>query len=309
MPLGGALDCAVEMSRIWGVLVLCALGVSSAQGAESARLTADVRPGGSLRAGDITTLRFAVGLETEEMEVLLSLDGGRTFQLRVSREMSPGTNEIRWRVPNLPTAAARLALRARDRGDAEVIRAVSEEFAILPADAEPLEDLRRFRGEWRAGEALEEIPSGAAPDAPALGGEPESLRAVRGETDLDRTTYAAADRRSARDGRRESRAGAVPTDPGLRCCASALEPPQAGVGLLFDLRKRLVRGASRSRAARIRAIEAKKIEKEGSHETDISHPGRLDAGRSARGGAVAQQRGHAGGRDRSLGRRRARRRP
>jgi hypothetical protein len=179
------------MSRIWGALLLCALGVSSAQAVESARLTADVRSSGSLRAGDITTLRFAVGLESEEMEVLLSLDGGRTFQLRVSREMSPGTNEIRWRVPNLPTAAARLALRARDRGDAEVIRAVSEEFAILPADTEPLEDLRRFRGEWRAGEALEEIPSGAAPEAPALGGEPESLRAVRGETDLDRTNYAA----------------------------------------------------------------------------------------------------------------------
>jgi hypothetical protein len=177
--------------RIWAFLVVSALGVSSAQASASARLTADLRPGEALRAGDTTTLRFAAGEETEEMEILLSLDGGRTFQLRVTREMSHGTRELRWRVPNLPAARARLALRVRDRDDNEVVRAVSEEFAILPADTEPLEDLRRFAGEWRAGEALGEIPASAPIEAPGLGGASETLRALDHETDLNRTTHAA----------------------------------------------------------------------------------------------------------------------
>jgi len=180
------------VSRIWVFLVASALGVSTARAAEPARLAADVRPGEALQAGQTTTLRFAAGEETEEMEVLLSLDGGRTFQLRITREMSEGTHQLRWRVPNLPTAHARLALRARDAEDREVIRAVSEEFAILPADAEPLETVRGFRGEWRAGEALDEIPAAAPLDAPGLGGTAgESLRAHRHETELNRTNHAA----------------------------------------------------------------------------------------------------------------------
>jgi hypothetical protein len=179
------------MSRILAFLVVSALGVSSAQAAPSAHLTADLRPGEALRAGDTTTLRFAAGEETEEMEILLSLDGGRTFQLRVTREMSDGTRELRWRVPNLPAARARLALRVRDRDGNEVVRAVSEEFAILPADTEPLEDLRRFGGEWRAGDALGEMPASAPIEAPGIGGATETLRALDHETELNRTTHAA----------------------------------------------------------------------------------------------------------------------
>ncbi len=137
------------------------------------------------------TLRFAADERISEMEVLLSLDGGETFSLRVTREMLRGTREVTWRVPNLPTTRARLALRVRDEKEDEVIRDVSEEFTILPAGTEPLEDLRRFRGEWRAGEALEEIPSTAPMDAPGLTGAGESIRALRHETDFDRTTHAA----------------------------------------------------------------------------------------------------------------------
>ena len=137
-------------------------------------------------------LQFEAGAETEEMEILLSLDGGKTFPLRVTREMPEGAREVRWRVPNLPTTHARLALRARERDDAEVVRAVSEEFTILPADAEPLETIRRFQGEWRAGEALDEIPAPAPLDAPGLGGVPEALRALHHDIELDRTTDAAA---------------------------------------------------------------------------------------------------------------------
>lgn len=144
-------------------------------------------PGQPLRAGETTTLRFAVDEEIEEMEVLLSLDGGETFSLRVTRQMSQGTHELRWRVPNLPTLRARLALRVDNEEEGEVIRDVSDEFTILAADTEPLEEVRRFRGEWRAEGALEEIPRAVPFDAPGLRGTADSIRAPRYETEFDRT--------------------------------------------------------------------------------------------------------------------------
>lgn len=179
------------MNRIWAALGFLALSASSAQALASARLTASPGPGQSLRAGSTTTLQFAVDGKINEMEVLLSLDGGQTFPLRVTRERSAGTLEMTWRVPNLPTKRARLALRVGDKEKGEVIRDVSEEFTILAADTEPLENSRPFRGEWRLGEALEEIPSTAPFDAPGLAGTTESICALRHETDLDRTSPAA----------------------------------------------------------------------------------------------------------------------
>lgn len=179
------------MNRIWVALVLWALGASSAHALASARLTATPRPGESLQAGATTTLRFAIDGEIEEMEVLLSLDGGETFPLRVSREMSEGTREVTWRVPNLPTTRARLALRVGDAEEGEVIRDVSGEFTILAADTEPLENVRPFRGEWRLGEALKEMPSTAPFDPPGLGGPAETIRALLHETDFARTSQAA----------------------------------------------------------------------------------------------------------------------
>ena len=179
------------MKRIWAALVLSALGAFSAQALASSRLTASPRPGEALRAGSATTLTFDVDEDVEEMEVLLSLDGGRTFPLRVTREMSEGTHQLNWRVPNLPTTSARLALRVGTEDEGEVIRDVSAEFTILPAGSEPLEDVRPFRGEWRAGEALAEMPFTAPFDAPGLGGASESIRALPHETAFDRTSDAA----------------------------------------------------------------------------------------------------------------------
>jgi hypothetical protein len=179
------------LNRIWAALVVSALGATSAQALASSRLTASPRPGQALRAGSATTLAFDVDEEAEEMEVLLSLDGGRTFPLRVTREMSEGTHQLTWRVPNLPTTSARLALRVGTEDEGEVIRDVSPEFTISPAESEPLEDVRPFRGEWRAGDALAEMPFTAPFDALDLGGASESIRALPHELDFDRTNFAA----------------------------------------------------------------------------------------------------------------------
>lgn len=168
------------------------LGVSAARASSLARLTAGPAAGQTVVAGDTTTLRFTVEGDVEEMELLLSLDGGRTFPLRVSREMSEGTHQIDWKAPNLPTRRARLALRAGTEEEGEVIRDVSPEFTILASGNEPLEEIRDFRGELRAGEALREMPLPSPLEAPALAGSGDSIRALPRDLDLDRTSVAAA---------------------------------------------------------------------------------------------------------------------
>jgi hypothetical protein len=95
----------------------------------------------------------------DEGELVLSLDGGRTFSVRVSAEIEPGETRVEWRVPDLVAAHARLALRFGREGDAETerIELVSAEFAIV-ADAAPDERLFRVGSEWRTREALATAP-------------------------------------------------------------------------------------------------------------------------------------------------------
>ena len=115
-----------------------------------------------------------------EMELVLSLDGGRTFPIRVTRDLDPTTRSFAWRVPALPTRHARLALRT-GRGqepDAENIRLVSEEFAIEADAASPLEAAQSVRGEWRVREALETGSTDAPPSPPALGDQGSAFRSV-----------------------------------------------------------------------------------------------------------------------------------
>jgi hypothetical protein len=70
-------------------------------------------PPAEVRAGEVITLRWSdPGPGVEELEILLSLDDGRTFPLRVSTELDAGERSLRWRVPNLPSGAARLRIRA-----------------------------------------------------------------------------------------------------------------------------------------------------------------------------------------------------
>jgi len=96
----------------------------------------------------------------DEGELVLSLDGGRTFPVRLTAEIEPGERRAQWRVPALPTAHARLAIRfgREDDLDTERIANVSAEFEIL-ADAEaPDERIFRVGGEWRTREAMEPRP-------------------------------------------------------------------------------------------------------------------------------------------------------
>lgn len=98
----------------------------------------------------------AIAEGVDEGELVLSLDGGRTFSVRVSAEIEPGQTRVDWRVPRVPTAHARLALRFGREGDAkaERIELVSAEFAIATDPANLEERFFRVGGEWRTREAL-----------------------------------------------------------------------------------------------------------------------------------------------------------
>jgi hypothetical protein len=64
------------------------------------------------------------------MEVLLSLDDGRTYPYRVTQDgLEPG-RVVRWEVPNVAFAAARVRLRYRISGR-EIDGAASERFTIV----------------------------------------------------------------------------------------------------------------------------------------------------------------------------------
>ena len=52
-----------------------------------------------------------VNLEWCEMEVLLSVDGGRTFNICISVSFDPKATYFYWTVPNTPTNAAVLDIR------------------------------------------------------------------------------------------------------------------------------------------------------------------------------------------------------
>ncbi|MDQ6891210.1 MAG: hypothetical protein M3167_00830 [Acidobacteriota bacterium] len=90
-----------------------------------------------------------------EMELILSLDGGKSFPIRVTRDLPPSTTTVRWRVPAFATPRARLGLRTGDdeEPDREIILFLSEEFAIVPDPSAGSEPVVREQGEWRTAEA------------------------------------------------------------------------------------------------------------------------------------------------------------
>jgi hypothetical protein len=110
-----------------------------------------------------------VDADADEMELVLSVDGGRTYPVRVTRRIVP-TNEPSswmWTVPSLPSARARLALRAGvdEETDAERFVAVSAEFAIAASPGTPAEELFLVGEEERTREALDGVPPPRLPDS------------------------------------------------------------------------------------------------------------------------------------------------
>lgn len=164
-------------AALFGTLAVF-LFATAARGATAGFL----RPAGgqTLQAGQTVPVAWALSTDLadeSEMELLLSLDGGRTFRLWVTREVRPDTSVLLWRVPAFPTVHARLALRA-GTGDpgAERVRLVSGEFTIEAHGREPAEELFQVGAEWRTRDALA-LPA-SVPEPRALEREPPRIRQV-----------------------------------------------------------------------------------------------------------------------------------
>ena len=154
-----------------GTLVfLGAIGVLAAAPSTGATFGFSWPPGReALAAGSSVNLAWSLPADHDEvfgeMELVLSLDGGRTFPIRLTRDLSPATRALALRVPALPSPHARLALRVGDAGEPadEEILLVSEEFAIEVGAVSRLEPTAFVRGEWRTLEALQEGKKTAQP--------------------------------------------------------------------------------------------------------------------------------------------------
>jgi hypothetical protein len=140
----------------WAVCAaaLCALAAAPAVKASSP--FAAPSAGESLAPGSIVEVHWTSlcddlrHRDLDEAEIVLSLDGGRTFPIRVSPELSSSSTRFLWTVPSLPAAHARLAIRAGDdeRDATETLEIVSADFRILPDPDGRVEQLRRRAAEW-----------------------------------------------------------------------------------------------------------------------------------------------------------------
>ena len=134
------------------------LALTAAALAEDRQFTVPAA-GDVVAAGAFVEVRWAAtpdALGASEQELVLSLDGGLTFPIRVSPEMSARSTGFRWSVPDLPSAHARLAVRSgsgEGSGD-ETLELLSGEFTIVSAATVDSSELVRGATEWWTRQAL-----------------------------------------------------------------------------------------------------------------------------------------------------------
>jgi hypothetical protein len=104
-----------------------------------------------VHAGDVVEIRWdALPPGVDEMELVLSVDGGRHYPIRISAEMSGRETSFRWRVPNLGARVARLRLRAH-HDFREVESGPGSEFEIVTDLTRSAELEQVHEGGWWEG--------------------------------------------------------------------------------------------------------------------------------------------------------------
>lgn len=166
------MDSFRSFASAWLVGIGLALMPAAEALAESApvRLVAP-RAGDTLMAGSSAELEwaplepFARLPRVEEWEAFLSFDGGATYPVRITPHLDHDLRRVRWQVPAIPTADARLLLRFGDE-HRESHFELPQRFSIAAAPG----------AEWAFALA------GAAPAAgePALPGQPGVVAWVEG---------------------------------------------------------------------------------------------------------------------------------
>jgi hypothetical protein len=103
--------------------------------------------GASLHEGETVQIRWSgVPADAEEIELLLSVDGGENFSLRLTDELDSSSGSFLWRVPGLLTDTASLAIRMGAHGE-EIVSAPGPLFRLSHGPSTPAVLLR-----WKAGE-------------------------------------------------------------------------------------------------------------------------------------------------------------
>lgn len=125
--------------RAW-VVVAAMLAWANAGNASGFVEWVSPQPGAVWRAGEAATLEWLRSepwpreLDVEEWEAFLSLDGGRTFPVRLTPHLEADLREVRVRVPALPTEHASLLLRfGNERREIEWL--VPGEFRITAGES------------------------------------------------------------------------------------------------------------------------------------------------------------------------------
>ena len=153
---------------ILAAMIALALAARPGAAIGAGAVTLDVP--GVVTAGQTVVLRWSkLPAEAEELEIVLSLDGGGSYHVRVSPELEAREREYRWRVPDLPTRHARLMLRMGGE-EGERAGALSREFLIVHAEGAPRPELGFHEGQfWTGLDPLEgSSRAGIAPDAPCF---------------------------------------------------------------------------------------------------------------------------------------------
>jgi hypothetical protein len=153
-------------------MIALALAAPACPVAAASPASASLEVPATVTAGQTVVLRWsALPAEVEELEIVLSLDGGGSYHVRVSPELEAREREYHWRVPDLPTRHARLMLRVGGE-EGERIGALSTEFSIVHAEGAPRPELGFHEGEFWTGIEPLRGPAGAdiASDAPRFEG-------------------------------------------------------------------------------------------------------------------------------------------
>ena len=130
-----------------------ALVVGLAVGADAAAAVRIVVPAGGehLIPGQLVEVRWD-GLPdgVHEMELLLELDGGAPYEVRLTPQLIGSSRSLAWEVPNLPAEGARLRLRW-NRDGIETEGEPSAVFSIVPKPRSPIDGTHLDCGEWWIG--------------------------------------------------------------------------------------------------------------------------------------------------------------
>jgi hypothetical protein len=162
-------------------LALLAAGAGPAYASAGPRLLAPL-PGSELPAGSLAVVEWEdPPQEAEEWEAFLSLDGGRSYPIRITPHLDAGIRRFSFQLPPFPTRDARVLLRFGDERR-EVEFETAQGFAITPRRTSlPLDlGIALSRGErprprdpgvvvWtegaRDGSGLRQVASSAAEDS------------------------------------------------------------------------------------------------------------------------------------------------